>query len=387
MIISDPGRRRRSWGSRTGRAGTSRQHIDRSPTAWPTCRRPGTSRTPSAAPSSLPTSGSRRVVSTTRCAPMSRRCSLRRHRASPCCEGPPDIYVGLSELHREHDDLDGATQDLLHEPGAGGAHRLAAEQVPLVRCHGAGQGGPGRSGRRSASCSSRRSASYVRNHFFPDVRPTGAVKARLWVVQGRLAEAAGWAREQGLSAADDLTYVREFEHITLARLLLAQATRERAEPGVGEALDAAAAPPGRRGRRRADGDRDRDPGPPGARPARRRRHGGCPGVAGTRADAGGAGGLRPSLHRRGAAHGGTAEAGGEATQRLRIRAPPPCRCRHDGGADARRAATHRAAQRAGARGPAPPGERSRRPGHRARAHRCRWPPCGRTPGTSTPSSA
>jgi LuxR family maltose regulon positive regulatory protein len=37
-----------------------------------------------------------------------------------------------------------------------------------------------------------------------------------------LGEALGWAREQGLSAEDELSYLREFEHITLARILLAQ---------------------------------------------------------------------------------------------------------------------------------------------------------------------
>jgi LuxR family maltose regulon positive regulatory protein len=35
-------------------------------------------------------------------------------------------------------------------------------------------------------------------------------------------EALAWARERGLSAEDDLSYLREFEHITLARLLLVQ---------------------------------------------------------------------------------------------------------------------------------------------------------------------
>jgi LuxR family maltose regulon positive regulatory protein len=40
------------------------------------------------------------------------------------------------------------------------------------------------------------------------------------VAQGRLGEALGWAREVGLSVDDDLSYLREFEHITLARVLL-----------------------------------------------------------------------------------------------------------------------------------------------------------------------
>ena len=41
-------------------------------------------------------------------------------------------------------------------------------------------------------------------------------------------DALGWAREQGLSVDDDLSYLREFEHVTLARLLLAQYRSERA---------------------------------------------------------------------------------------------------------------------------------------------------------------
>ena len=53
------------------------------------------------------------------------------------------------------------------------------------------------------------------------------MKARIWVAQGRLAQAMEWAREQGLSADDALSYLREFEHITLARILIAQNQNER----------------------------------------------------------------------------------------------------------------------------------------------------------------
>jgi LuxR family maltose regulon positive regulatory protein len=53
------------------------------------------------------------------------------------------------------------------------------------------------------------------------------LKARVWVAQGRLGEALGWAREQGLSVKDDLGYLQEFEHITLVRLLLAQYKSDR----------------------------------------------------------------------------------------------------------------------------------------------------------------
>ena len=67
------------------------------------------------------------------------------------------------------------------------------------------------------------------------MRPVPALRARVWIAQGRLGEALGWSREQGLSVDDDLSYLREFEHITLARLLLAQHEDERPERSVHEA--------------------------------------------------------------------------------------------------------------------------------------------------------
>jgi len=45
----------------------------------------------------------------------------------------------------------------------------------------------------------------------------------MWIAMGRLREARGWAREAGLSPEGELSYLGEFEHITLARLLLAVA--------------------------------------------------------------------------------------------------------------------------------------------------------------------
>jgi LuxR family maltose regulon positive regulatory protein len=55
------------------------------------------------------------------------------------------------------------------------------------------------------------------------------MKARIWVTQGRLVEALGWAGEQGLAPDNDLYYLREFEHITLARILIAQYQNDRME--------------------------------------------------------------------------------------------------------------------------------------------------------------
>lgn len=57
----------------------------------------------------------------------------------------------------------------------------------------------------------------------------------MWIAMGRLREARGWAREAGLSPEGELSYLGEFEHITLARLLLARHEGERAERSVHQA--------------------------------------------------------------------------------------------------------------------------------------------------------
>jgi LuxR family maltose regulon positive regulatory protein len=61
---------------------------------------------------------------------------------------------------------------------------------------------------------------YVRTSV-PDFHPIDALKARVYLRQGRLSEALAWARERGLSVDDELSYLGEFEHITLARILIA----------------------------------------------------------------------------------------------------------------------------------------------------------------------
>ena len=48
-------------------------------------------------------------------------------------------------------------------------------------------------------------------------------------------EAQAWAREQGLSVDDEPSYLREFEHVTLARVLIA---RHKSDPGTGSIHEA-----------------------------------------------------------------------------------------------------------------------------------------------------
>jgi LuxR family maltose regulon positive regulatory protein len=75
--------------------------------------------------------------------------------------------------------------------------------------------------------------------FSPGIRPPSALRARMLITQRRLSDAVRWARDAGVSADDELTYVREFEHATLARLLLAQERRGVALALLARLLEAA----------------------------------------------------------------------------------------------------------------------------------------------------
>ena len=143
----------------------------------------------------------------------------------PVLRGTADMYVGMSEVHRERGDLQAATQQLLRSQELGEYNGLPQNpyrwRVAMARIRQA-EGDLG----GALDLLDEAERLYV-GDFFPNVRPVPALKARVWIAQGRLGEALGWAHEQGLSADDDLSYLREFEHITLARMLLA---RSRGEP-------------------------------------------------------------------------------------------------------------------------------------------------------------
>jgi LuxR family transcriptional regulator, maltose regulon positive regulatory protein len=70
----------------------------------------------------------------------------------------------------------------------------------------------------------------------PHARPIDAIKARIYLKQGRLSKAQEWVKEQGLSVDDELSYLREYEHITLARVLVAEYQNLREECAITEAL-------------------------------------------------------------------------------------------------------------------------------------------------------
>ena len=215
--------------SRTGRAGISRQRTA-------VCRRHGESaagrvhrRRCSAAPSPWRTSGSPRAVSARRCAPTSEACSSRPSRPAPLLRGTADMHVGhqraLPRTQRPRwppCSTCGRAQELGEHTGL--PQNPYRWRVAMARV----RRGRGRSGRRSRPA--RRGGAPVRGRLLS--RTCGRSRRcghGCGSRRGRLGDALGWARERGLSVEDDLSYLREFEHVTLARVLLARHTSERAE--------------------------------------------------------------------------------------------------------------------------------------------------------------
>ena len=157
---------------------------------------------------------------------------LAREQGDPALQGTVDLYTGLSELHCEQGDLGTARQHLLRigelgEQGEVYLYRWCLAQARLKKAQGDLDG--------ALDQLDEAERHYLRGPI-PDVRPVAALKTRVWVRQGRLAEALGWVRERGLSADDDLSYLREFEHVTLARVLIGQYKSQRKERFIHEAI-------------------------------------------------------------------------------------------------------------------------------------------------------
>ena len=134
--------------------------------------------------------------------------------------GTADMLVGMSELARERNDLPAAQEYLraCAELGefAGLPQNRYRRRLALARLRAA-------EGDAEGAIELLAAAERVyMGDLSPNVRPLAAWKARVWVSQGRLAEARAWAEEQGLAAAGEISYLREFEYMTLARVLLAQ---------------------------------------------------------------------------------------------------------------------------------------------------------------------
>jgi LuxR family maltose regulon positive regulatory protein len=138
----------------------------------------------------------------------------------PLLRGTADLYLGVCELHREQGDLAAAMHALqrseeLGEPAAlpDWRYRRCRVQARMKETQGDLAG--------ALDLLDQAERHYYRTPL-PDLRPLWAAKARVWVAQGRLRDAVRSVREHGLTVDDQLSFLHEYEHITLARVLLAE---------------------------------------------------------------------------------------------------------------------------------------------------------------------
>jgi LuxR family maltose regulon positive regulatory protein len=164
-----------------------------------------------------------------------RGLALANKQDGPVLRGAADMHVGISGILRERNDLHGAAQQLLQSGNLGeenglpqNRHRSRVVMAAIRQAEGD----------LDAALELLIEAERLYfGDFSPDVRPVAALKARAWIAQGRLSDASEWVSEHGLSAGDELSYAHEFEHGTLARLLLAQGRRDRSDYLLDEAAD------------------------------------------------------------------------------------------------------------------------------------------------------
>ncbi len=149
----------------------------------------------------------------------------------PPLRGAADMHVGLSKLECERNDLNVAEQHLLKSKELGELNGLPKNpsrwRVAMARIREAQGDLDG-----ALDLLEEADRLYV-GDFSPNVRPIPALKIRMWLAQGRLADAFAWACAQKLSTKDDLSYLREFEHITLARILIADLTENSLREAIG----------------------------------------------------------------------------------------------------------------------------------------------------------
>jgi LuxR family maltose regulon positive regulatory protein len=145
-------------------------------------------------------------------------------RASPLST-TGDLHVGLADVLREQGDLDAAAGHLEVARQLGdraslleNRHRWYTAMAGVLRARGDLDGAV-----RMLDDAERE---YLPG-FFPDVRPIPALRARVRITQGRLADAWHWADEHQVTAADPTAFLAEFNQLTLARLLIGQYRADR----------------------------------------------------------------------------------------------------------------------------------------------------------------
>lgn len=142
--------------------------------------------------------------------------------------GMADMHVALCEVLLERNDLDGARRHLDANAQLGEQAGLPQDaRVPLARDS---PPPPGRRGCDTGARPARGSRTRLQHGHVAAGATSHRRRVRALLAGGNLAAAEQeWADATGLAPNDELAYVREYEHITLAHVLLADgaATTQR----------------------------------------------------------------------------------------------------------------------------------------------------------------
>ena len=129
-----------------------------------------------------------------------------------------ELHLGLSEVYRERNDLSAAIRplDAIARPATRAAHTGTKQRwcTAMARVREAQGDLDG-----ALELLSEAEANERRDPI-PRVRPIPALRARLRLAKGDVEGAMQWAASARLSIGDTLSYLREFEHVTFARLLI-----------------------------------------------------------------------------------------------------------------------------------------------------------------------
>lgn len=140
---------------------------------------------------------------------------------------PPEtdeLNLGLSELYLEWNDLPASLAHLdAITRSAGNTAHMGNRLRWMTAMAGIRDARGDREGALELLTDAER---HERRDPLPRLRPIPAMKARIRLAQGRTEDAAQWLKGSKLSAGDALTFLREYEHVTLARILLATSPAE-----------------------------------------------------------------------------------------------------------------------------------------------------------------
>ncbi len=141
----------------------------------------------------------------------------------PAARATADLHVQLAELDADAGDTASAEGHLLaaqplaaYEPAGESRYRWFTAAARLAAAEG---------DHPRAMALLDEADEHYQAGYYPNVRPIAAMRARVWIASGDLEKAVDWAVDSGVSASDEVSYLKEYEHLTVARLLLEQHLR------------------------------------------------------------------------------------------------------------------------------------------------------------------